>query len=581
MALADVSTCFWSIVSRGPGGPGRAWRSRAVALALVIATASGARAAWPEPARGERAMVVTAHPLATAAGIQILHAGGNAVDAAVAVSLALSVVEPWSSGLGGGGFAVVHRGDVTTTWDMREAAPAAATANMFLVDGKVVAGESTSGPRAAGIPGLVRGLAVLHARYGKLRWAQVVQPALTLAREGFPASARLAQASAEGFGRMNAAAQRVFGIGRGRAVTAGERIVQADLAGTLERIAATQGEDFYTGVTAAELVRAVRAEGGIWTAEDLAAYAPKERPPVFGRYRGHALVSMGPPSSGGLLVVEMLAVLERFPPAPWNGVTMLHRLAEVMKRAFALRATGLADPDFATVDRERFIGTPAIDRLAREVTTATRATPAKKIGLVKVKAPDRPNTTHFAIVTAEGDGVAMTQTINLRFGNGRIAGSTGVVLNDEMDDFAAAPGVPNAFGLIGDAANAVAAGKRPLSSMTPTLMLEGGRVVGAFGSPGGSRIISTTLQCILRVVDDGMDASQAVSAPRVHHQWYPDQLEAEPFAFAPETRAGLAKLGHAIKDVGGMGNAMVIVRRADGVLEGAADPRGEGSAVGL
>ncbi|MCC6621231.1 MAG: gamma-glutamyltransferase [Deltaproteobacteria bacterium] len=559
-------------------------RHAIVALGLVLLSLGhgSARAAWGDPARATEAMVASAHPLATEAGRAILAAGGSAVDAAIAVSFALSVVEPWSSGLGGGGFMVVSQGGVVTTFDMREMAPAAATRDMYVVDGAMDARASTRGMRSAGVPGLVRGLVAAWRRFGKLPLPLVMRPAITLARDGFPASPRLAASIAAAEADLNPAARAVFLPG-GEAPAVGRTIVQADLAAALARIAASEGEDFYVGETARLLVAGVRAEGGLWTDADLAGYKVVERAPVRGTYAGYDIVSMGPPSSGGVLLVQMLGVLERLsrdgPRPSWLGAEWQHRLAEVMKRAFALRASGLADPDFFPVDMQRFTGAATIDRIAAEVRAAKSATPASAIGTVEVK--ERLDTTHFSIVLGNGDGVAMTQTINLGFGAAAVAPGTGVVLNDEMDDFAGMPGVPNAFGLLGDEANAIAPGKRPLSSMTPTLVLKDGRVVGSFGSPGGSRIISTTLQVLLRVVDDGLDPAEALGAPRIHHQWYPDRLEVEPMGVAPETRARLEALGHKVHQAAYMGNAMALWRRADGVLEGAADPRGEGHAAGL
>jgi gamma-glutamyltranspeptidase/glutathione hydrolase len=557
---------------------GRVWIWAWVFWAGVLG--AEVHAAWPKPAVGARAMVASAHPLATEAGKAVLAAGGNAVDAAVAVSLALSVVEPWSSGLGGGGFAVVHIGGETFTLDMREVAPRAATSDMFLADGKVTAGESVDSARAAAIPGLVRGLALLHRRKGRLPFPQVVAPAIGLARDGFPASVRLCDNLAGQVSRMQGDARRIF-MPNGRVPEVGERFVQAELGVTLQRIADSYGEDFYVGETAKALVAGVKALGGIWTPEDLAGYGVKERPAVTGVFRGHDIVSMGPPSSGGLLLVQMLGVLEGLPKTPWNGADRLHVLAELGKRAFAMRAVGLADPDFFAVDRDRFVGAATLARLTREVSKARRATPSKALSSLKVKADERTHTTHFAVLTADGDGVAMTQTINLGFGNGQVAGTTGVVLNNEMDDFAVQVGVPNAFGLVGDRANRVEPGKRPLSSMTPTLVLRDGKAIGAFGSPGGSRIISTTFQVLVHVIEDGMNPAEALGAPRVHHQWYPEHLWVEPFAVTPEVRAALERRGHVLHDGPMMGNAMAIWRRADGRLEGAADPRGEGSAAGL
>lgn len=578
-----------SAASRPTAGLPRRWSSALISVAVLSVSAvmavttvpASARAAWPAPAIG-RDMVASAHPLATAVGAELLAQGGNAVDAAVGVSLALSVVEPWGSGLGGGGFAVVKMGGELTTFDMREAAPALATADMFLKDGKVIAGESTSTARAAAIPGLIRGLAMMHARFGKLPFKDVVAPAVRLAREGFPVSRGLHAAIASRENVFQGDARRIFLPG-GKVPAVGQRFIQTELADVLQRIGETRGEDFYTGQTAKELVRSVRALGGIWSEDDLRTYRPVERPPVAGTFRGYDVVSMGPPSSGGLLLVQMLAVLDRLPRTSPGSEARLHLLAEVMKRAFAMRAIGLADPDHVPVDHERFIGAPAIARLGTEVGKAQKATPSKALSSLVVKRADRPDTSHFAVVTGDGDGVAMTQTINLRFGNGQVAGTTGVMLNNEMDDFAVAVGVPNAFGLVGDIANAVAPGKRPLSSMTPTLLVKDGQVVGAFGSPGGSRIISTTLQVIIAMVDDGFDASEAVGAPRIHHQWYPEHLDLERHAAPDEIRDLLKKRGHKL-NIGGavpvMGNAMAIWRRADGLLEGAADPRGEGAALG-
>ena len=547
-------------------------------VALVVGFfGSTAHAAWGDPVVGARGMTVSAHPLASEAGRAMLEAGGNAVDAAVAMSFVIAVVEPWSSGLGGGAFAVVHIGGETLSFDMREMAPAAASRDMFVKDGQVVEGDSIWTMRAAGIPGLVRGMAALHARFGKLTFAATVGPALQLARDGFVVSSRMHGAIAQVAPNMNPAAKAVF-VRDGAPIAEGQLIVQQDLAETLGRVTATAGEDFYVGETARRLESAVRAEGGTWTAADLAAYRVKERPVVTGTYRGHTLVSMGPPSSGGLLLVQMLSVLGLLPVHPWRGADAVHQLAEVMKRAFAMRAVGLGDPDFVPVDWANFIGTETIARLTREVGRAKKATRADRISKLKVKPQERHHTSHLAVVTANGDGVAITQTINLRFGNGHVAEGTGVVLNNEMDDFSAKPGVPNAFGLVGDEGNAIAAGKRPLSSMTPTLVIQDGKVVGAFGSPGGSRIITATLQTILRVIDGGMNAREALGAERIHHQWYPDEIQFEGDALSPETQKALTNRGHKLHSVGMMGNAMVIWRRG-ALLEGAADPRGEGAAV--
>ena len=545
--------------------------------------ASASHAAQPAPTYATRAVVASAHPLATRAGQAMLEAGGSAVDAAVAMSFAIAVVEPWGSGLGGGAFMVTHLGGRTQTWDMRETAPASATRNMFVKDGRVQRGASIWTARAAGIPGLVRGLIEVHRLHGRLPLGVVIAPALSYARDGIPVSPRMHRAIASRAERFNPAARAIFLTSSGAAWPVGHLLVQADLARTLEAVARTGGDDFYQGEVAAELVRAVNAAGGLWTAADLASYRVKQRPAVVGDYRGYTVASMGPPSSGGLLLVQMLAVLEASDLAAsgFGAAQTVHWLAEAMKRAFAMRASGLGDPDHVAVNHARFIGPDAIAKLRVAVAAATRATPASALGQVVVKPAESTHTSHFGVLTADGEAVACTQTINLWFGNAHVAGRTGVVLNNEMDDFSALPGAPNAFGLVGDEANSIAPGKRPLSSMTPTILIKDSRAVGVFGSPGGSRIITTTLQSIINIIDHKMNVSQAIGAPRVHHQWYPDILYAEPYALSRDTIATLTARGHTVGDRGLMGNAMGLWRDSDQRLTGAADPRGEGSAGGL
>ena len=553
------------------------------AFVLLTTAPFSARAAWQQPAKSDHAMVTSANPHATAAGHMILSAGGNVVDAAVAVSFALSVAEPWSSGIGGGGFMVVHIDGATLSWDFRETAPAAATRDMYVKDGAVVKGESTWSARAAGIPGQVRGLAAVHRAHGRLPFAAVVAPAVVLARSGFAVTPLFQARTVRATKNMDARARAIFLSPEGLPWPQGTLFKQPALARTLTRIAETEGEAFYTGDIAKALVEGVREAGGIWTLSDLANYKVKRRSVVRGTYRGYKVASMGPPSSGGLLLIQMLSVLESFDlaSAGYGAGDGVHVLAEVMKRAYAMRAKGLGDPDFFNVDWDRFTGSETIERIRREVSLAKRATPSSAIGEVTVRPTEKTHTSHFAVMMANGDAVACTQTINLTFGNGRMAGDTGVVLNNEMDDFSALPGAPNAFGLVGDEANAIAPLKRPLSSMTPTLVLKDGKAVGAFGSPGGSRIITTTLQSILNVIDHKMNVSEAIGAPRIHHQWYPEALMIEADALRPETRAMVESKGHTLKEVSPMGNAMAIWRGEDGVISGAADPRGEGTARGL
>ncbi len=562
----------------------QAARMLQVALLVTLLPHGTVEAAWRAPVHGERAVVASAHPLATRAGELALAAGGNAADAAVAMSFAIAVTEPWGSGLGGGAFVVSVINGKVETFDMREMAPASATRDMFVVDGKVEKGASISTGRASGVPGLVRGMVEFHKAHGSLPLAQVLAPAISFARDGMVVSEHMHRAIAGKADYLNDAGRRVFLRADGSAPKPGSILVQADLGKTLERIAATAGEDFYTGTTAKALVAAVNAEGGAWTMADLAGYVVKRRAPVMGTYRGYTVASMGPPSSGGLLLVQMLKVLERFDlhGLGFGSAAYSHKLAEAMKRAFAMRAKGLGDPDFVAVDRKRFIGDAATKAIGDAVAAAETSTPASAISEVTVKPKESTHTSHFGVLMANGDAVGCTQTINLRFGSGKIAAGTGVVLNNEMDDFSALPGSPNAFGLIGDEGNAVAAKKRPLSSMTPTIVLRDGKAVGVFGSPGGSRIITTTLQSILNVIDHKMNVSEALGAPRIHHQWYPEHLFYEHRGLSPDTITKLDALGQQPKELSGtMGNAMALWRVGPTRLSGAADPRGEGAAGAL
>jgi len=455
---------------------------------------------------------------------------------------------------------------------------------MFVKDARVEKGASTLSARAAGIPGLVRGLVAVHRAHGRLPLKLVMAPAISLAQDGFTVSTRFHEQVQMGQVDFNPAARAVFLTPEGSAPAVGSRFRQEDLAWTLKAISRTDGEAFYTGEVARRLVAAVNDEGGIWSLADLAGYTVKKRAPVRGTYRGYDVVSMGPPSSGGLLLVQMLAVFERLSVLPYGSAAYFHRMVEITKRAFAMRAKGLGDPDYFQVDREAFVGPETVTRVLGEVRAAKDATAAADIGELVVRPEERTDTSHLGVLMANGDAVACTQTVNLRFGSGRVAKGTGVILNNEMDDFSAMPGAPNAFGLVGDVANAIAPGKRPLSSMTPTILLKNGEAHGVFGSPGGSTIITTTLQSILNVVDHGMDAGEAVGRGRIHHQWYPDVVMTEPRALNDDISAQLKTRGHVVGDTPmhrrSMGNAMILWRRPDTVLTGAADPRGEGTAGG-
>ena len=520
------------------------WLLPGVLLLLGFLLPAGASAV-ESPARGDSCMVVTAHPRATELGVRVLRQGGNAVDAAVAISCALAGVEPYSSGLGGGGFFVLWDAPnaLAVSLDARETAPEKAHRDMFLQDGKASAVLSQDGPRSAGVPGLVAGLWVLHQEHGRLPWSYLVEAA---AREvqTLEVSPMLRDRIAYHEDRFNAAAREVF-LPSGRVPRVGDVLEQQDLARTLRAIAARGPEAFYQGPVAAALVQASRDSSGEgMTLRDLGEYRPRWREPVTGQYRGLNILSMAPPSSGGVHLVQMLNMLEPFDlrGMGFGSAAAVHHLAEVMKFAYADRSRFLGDRDFVDVPVDRLISRAHADSL-RAYIRPERARPEAMIPGAPLLDLESHETTHFSVVDQDGSAVAATLTINLSFGSGRMAGGTGVLLNNEMDDFVAAPGSPNAFGLVGGEANAIAPGKRPLSSMTPTIVLKDGRVFMVAGAPGGSKIITTTLQNILNVVDHGMDALQAVTAARVHHQWFPRVLYLEAYGLSPDTMAELRRRG--------------------------------------
>lgn len=546
---------------------------RYFALILVLV----AFPAWGDM-RPPAAAIAAAHPLATAAGEEILERGGNAFDAAVAVAAALGVVEPFSSGIGGGGFFLLHRvsDNRDVMIDARERAPGAARADMYLDSaGKPIPRLSLDGPLAAAIPGLPGGLAHMAATFGTLPLSRSLAPAVRLAREGFavtPRYRRLAGWRREALQQWGAAA--VF-LDSDRVPAEGYVVRQPDLARTLEALAREGAAGFYRGDTARRLVEGVRAHGGIWTPADLAEYRVVEREPVRGTYRGARIVTAALPSSGGVMLLEMLGMLERYALEPLASIDRTHLLIEVMRRAYRDRALYLGDPDFIDTDvAARLLDPKRLARLARSID------PAKAGANSNLPAPDRPrgrDTTHFSIIDSAGNRVAATLSINTPFGAAFIPSGTGVLLNNEMDDFAAARGVPNTYGLIGHEPNAIAPGKRPLSSMTPTFV-ETPNVVAILGTPGGSRIISMVLLATLDVVHGRGDARDWVAGARFHHQYVPDEVQHEPDAFTDEQAAALRAKGHTLRQLGSdYGDMQVVVwDRAAGTVVAASDPRGEG-----
>jgi len=522
-----------------------------------------------------QAAIASANAYATDAGLEVLSRGGNAFDAAVAVSATLGLVEPESSGLGGGGLMLLHLadGDREVFIDARERAPLAATRDMYLDEnGQVRPKSSVDGPLAAAIPGLPEGLAHLSGRYGKVPLSVSLEPAIRLAREGWVMNAKTAQVlpwRSEVLFRSPGA--RALFSRNGKPVEAGQVLKNPDYARTLERLAREGRDGFYAGRMARRLVDGVRRAGGIWTLEDLAQYRVVEREPLRFTHRGFRLVTAPPPSSGGVALAEILNILSGYDYPTLRPAVRIHLVVEAMRRAYRDRAQFLGDPDFVDVPLARMMS-PDFAAGLRASIHPHRATPSRLLPPVG-PAQERPDTTHFSIVDTEGNLIAVTQTVNLTFGNAFVVPGTGFVLNNEMDDFSAAPGVPNAFGLIGDKANEIAPGKRPLSSMTPTFLSDGERTA-AIGTPGGSRIITMVLLGLMDLMDGG-SAQAAADRPRYHHQYLPDEIQIEPGALAGDVVAELESMGHAVKESDSTwGNMQVVLwNRRSGEVEAGSDGR--------
>ena len=559
-------------------------RTLIAACAVLALAIAGARAApaGPVPAAPGHAAVASAHPLATEAGLEVLRAGGNAFDAAVAVSAALAVVEPTGSGLTGGGIYLLHRQSdgFETALDAREFAPGAATRDMFLdAQGNPVPDLATGSARAAGIPGEPAGMAWLAARYGKLPVAQSLAPAIRLARSGFPLSVHLhdsLQSHLEQF-KTEPDVARNF-LRRGAVPPVGTLIRQPELAATLEYLARRGFDAFYKGELAAKLVAGVRAQGGIWTAADLAAYRVIERAPIVGHYRGARVVSAPPPSSGGVGLIEALNLLAQFDLPHATPVERKRLVIEAMRRAHRDRAVYLGDPDFVQVPVARLTSVDYAAGLAASVRT-DHATPSSALPGIGAGASAGPQTTHFSVLDRDGNRVAGTITLNFGFGSARMIAGTGLFLNNEMDDFSIKPGVPNGYGLVGGEANSIAPHKRMLSSVTPTFVESGDRVMIG-GSPGGSLIIGMVLLATLDFVD-GHSASEIVAAPRFHHQYLPDVVRYEAGAFTDQELKILAAQGDTLQPSSRRwGNFQAVIwDRATGKVEAVADPRVEGAGV--
>ncbi len=547
-------------------------------LPVLMALATGVQAEAPR-----QAAVASAHPLATRAGIEVLAHGGNAFDAAIAVATTLAVVEPYSAGLGGGGFWLLHEAESgrDVMIDSRERAPLAASRDMYLdASGAVVEGASVTGPLAAGIPGVVAAIDHLAGHYARLPLKTTLAPAIRLAREGFPVDEhyrKMARFRLQDL-RRDDTASALFLQG-GEVPEPGYRIVQTDLAETLQAIAGQGKKAFYQGALARQMVAAVRRQGGIWQLRDLLDYTVVERQPVTVSYRGVELTSAALPSSGGLVLAEMLDMLSAFDLQALSPAQRVHTLVEVMRRAYRDRAEYMGDTDYVAVPVAFLRSKQHIEAMTSSI-QSSKATPSHALKPVAQPSGAGADTTHFSIVDAAGNRVSATLSINYPFGACFVAGSSGVLLNDEMDDFSIKPGQPNVYGLVGASANAIEPGKRMLSSMSPGFIESRDRVA-VVGTPGGSRIITMLLHAILAFVD-GQSAVAMVDQPRFHHQYLPDVVFFEQGAIEPPVQSGLAGMGHRLEAVSDYGNMhVVIVDKASGRVEAASDRRGVGAAMVL
>lgn len=560
-----------------------------ISLAAIL-TSQAVSATITPPLRSKRGMVVSASPLASEAGLLMLKKGGNAVDAAVATTFAISVVEPFSAGIGGGGFLLFHSqktGEIKAL-DFRERAPIKATKNMYLdAKGKVRPDASITGYLAVATPGTVAGMYEVHRRYGKLPWREVIKPGIALAKNGFIISDRVAWRSSPAYEirkqaiLKNPAAKKIF-TRNGEYYQPGEKLIQTDLAKTLEAISENP-QSFYRGKIAETIASDMKKNGGLITIEDLKQYQAIWRNPVCGNFRKSKICSMPPPSSGGVHLLQMLNMIgdTDLKSWGWHHPDAIHLIIEIMKIAYSDRAEYLGDPDFVKVPISQLIS-PAYAQKRRQEINMKMATPSTAIKpeIKTLKNHESTETSHLNVVDADRNAVSLTFTINLGFGAGIVTPGTGIVLNNEMDDFAVAPGVPNAFGLVGKEANSIAPKKTPLSSMTPTIITENNRLRMVVGASGGSTIITQVLQIILNVLESKMDVGTAIFVPRIHHQWLPDELRVEAWGLDALTAEDLRRRGHKIRETRPWGNANAITVTEDDTLEAAADPRGDGSPKG-
>lgn len=540
--------------------------------------------------RGRSGIVTAAHPDATEVGLEILKQGGNAVDAAVATAMAISVVEPFSAGIGGGGFLLLRVGETNQilALDFRERAPLQANSQLYLdADGQVIPRASIDGHRAVAVPGTIAGLQAVHQKYGRLPWQTLLEPAIQLAEDGFMVSDRTASIITlrQEALAANPAARKIF-LPADQPLAVGDRLVQTDLAKTL-RLLAQDPQTFYSGSVALAITRDMQKNNGLVSLLDLKTYTPTWRKPLCGEFQQMQVCSMPPPSSGGVHLIQMLNILTQWNQFPTNAnhPDYLHMLVEAMKIAYADRAEYLGDADFVEVPVQALTSPQYARRRWRKI-NPRQARPPEQVNAMNTQTLKRlqqesNDTSHLNVVDRDRNAVSLTFTLNLGFGSGVVVPGTGIVLNNEMDDFATAPGVPNAFGLVGNAQNAIAPAKKPLSSMTPTIVTEAGHLRLVAGAAGGSTIITTVLQLVLNVLVFEQDVSTAINAPKIHHQWRPIPLQIEKrVQFPRATLTDLQRRGHQLQMRSQWGNANIVEITPNNELQGIADPRGEGTALG-